>query len=65
MSERDIHVKAAPVAVLAPDWPVGRTFVCQASLWRVKGFYMAATPSGKREAWWILGEQRHDESEHD
>lgn len=51
--------------VLLPDaepvrlrWcPVGWTFVYQASLWTVKGLYLARTRTGDREVCLILREE--------
>ncbi len=38
--------------------PVGWTFAYQASLWTVKGIYLARTRSGEREFWLILSEEQ-------
>jgi|GEM_PF-1412194 len=38
--------------------PVGWTFAYQASIWTVKGVYLARTRSGERELWLILSEER-------
>lgn len=37
---------------------VGWTFAYQASIWTVKGVYLARTRSGERELWLILSEER-------
>ncbi len=65
MAERNVTVKACAIGAPPPDWSIGRAFAHQSSIWRVQGVYLAPTPSGERELWWILSEQKDGEAEFD
>jgi hypothetical protein len=57
MAERHVNVKAGGAGSPPCASPVGRPFVYRSSIWRIKGLYVTATPSGEHELRWILGEQ--------
>jgi hypothetical protein len=58
MADRGVTVKTGKDGAWGPRVPVGAAFAYQASIWRVQGLYLTQTPSGDREVWWILDEQK-------
>ncbi len=65
MAERHVNIKAGDDGAPPPLGLIGRAFAYRSSIWRIKGLYFTATPSGGRELWWILGEQETEASELD
>ncbi len=47
-----------PEALKRGYCPVGLRLVWQASIWAIKGLYLARTRAGERETWLILTEER-------
>ena len=62
MAQKDVTVKDERAGGSAKRWPVGEAFVYRSSIWKVKGVYLTSSPSGGRDAWWILGETNDDGS---
>jgi hypothetical protein len=58
MAENGVALRAGPAGAWGPRVPIGAAFAYQASIWRVQGLYLTQTPSGGRELWWILDEQK-------
>ncbi len=65
MAERHVNIKAGADGAPPPLALIGRAFAYRSSIWRIKGLYFTATPSGGREPWWVLEEQETEASEQD
>jgi len=57
MAERHVNIRAGDDGAPPPLTLIGRAFAYRSSIWRIKGLYFTAAPSGGRELWWILGKQ--------
>jgi len=57
MNERCVNVKAGAEGTPSVPELVGWAFAYRSSIWRIKGMYFTPTSSGRRDLWWILGEQ--------
>jgi hypothetical protein len=65
VAERDINVKVGRDGPPPNQWGVGRAFAYQSAIWRIKGLYLTGASSGRRQLWWILGEQEAEVTELD
>lgn len=63
MSEKGVALRVGEEGTWGPRVPIGAAFAYQASIWRVQGLYVTRTPSGGREVWWILDEQKSGANE--
>ncbi|GEM_PF-2280572 len=58
MADKGVALRTRRNGALGPRVPIGAAFAYQSSIWRVQGLYVTHSPSGDRELWWILDEQK-------